>query len=122
MYVASGLLFLAIMIGAVLFLVLLLRPAQSMAVAVGGQRATECPPGTGAPACFRFDVTNTGERDGVAICVVTPAPQTEATFVNGSRTADVVLSAGEVRQIYAKVTPAGGGDTVYAPTIACTAP
>lgn len=117
--VSSVLLGVGILVGVVLLLLLAVRPPSAMSVAVGGQQPTSCPPGSGAPACFRFDVTNTGERDGVASCFATPATGTEASFVNGSRVADVTLSAGQVQPIYVKVTPAEGEDTVLAPMVVC---
>ncbi|MEX0985253.1 MAG: hypothetical protein WD096_09415 [Actinomycetota bacterium] len=118
-YVASVLLAIALLTAGVLLFLLTLRPAPIMTVAVGGQQATGCPAGAGAPACFRFDVTNTGTRDGTAACFVTSAPSTTASFINGSTVAQVLLKAGEVKQVYLKVSPDGGGDTVFAPTLEC---
>jgi hypothetical protein len=118
-YVVSALLGVALLTGAILLMILILRPAQQMTVAVGGQQATTCPAGSGAPACFRYTVTNTGDRDGIATCAVSPAAETVASFINGSRTAQMPLSAGEVQEIYVKVSPSGGGDTVLAPTVVC---
>ena len=119
MYVASSLLAVAILAGLILVTILVVRPSMEMTIAVGGQQPTECPAGTGAPACFLFDVTNTSERSGVAGCIVTPAADTDATFTNGSRVQDVPLSAGEVQEVYVKVTPTGGGDTVVEPMLVC---
>ena len=119
MYVTSVLLGIGLLAGFVLIMLLLFRPPQALTIAVGGQQPTACPAGSGAPACFRFDVTNTGERDGIASCIATPATGTEASFINGSRAADVPLSAGEVQQVYVKVTPAEGEDTVFAPLLVC---
>jgi uncharacterized protein (DUF58 family) len=119
MYLASSLLAVALLTAVVLLMLLVLTPPREMTVAVGGQQPTECPAGSGAPACFQFDVTNTSERDGVAGCLVTPAAKTEASFLNGSRIQEVPLSAGEVQEVYVKVTPAEGGDTVFAPLLVC---
>jgi hypothetical protein len=117
--IASGLLGVGVLIALVLITLLVVRPPGEMEVAVGGQQPTTCPPGSGAPACFRFDVTNTGERPGTAACIATPEPGTEASFLNGSRVAEVPLSAGEVQQVYVKVTPEDGTDTVFAPYVVC---
>ena len=118
-YVATSVLIVAVATGSVLVVMLAVRPPTSMKVVVGIPHATACPEGAGAPACFRIDLSNTGERDGVARCIVTPAPATVASFINGSRVNDVPLSAGQVQQLYVKVTPSGQGDTVYAPDIMC---
>jgi len=121
MYGASALLGLAILIGLALLLILIIRPPQPLTVAIGQLQATECPAGSGAPACFQFDVTNTGERNGTARCTVTPASETAATFINGSRSVEAPLAAGEAQRFYVKVTPTGQGDTVYEPVISCKA-
>jgi len=118
-YVVAVLLAIALGVFAVLLFLLTVKPAVTMSVAVGNQTPTECPVGSGAPACFRFDVTNTGARDGVASCVTTPTGATSAQFANGSRTAEVLLSAGEVKQVYVKVVPIEGGDEVFAPLLVC---
>ena len=119
MYIASSLLVAALLAAGVLVMLLVVTPPRQMTVAVGGQRASECPPGSGAPACFEFDVTNTSQLDGSAVCHVTPAPETTASFLNGGTIQDVPLSSGEVQQVYVKVTPAEGGDTVFTPMLVC---
>jgi hypothetical protein len=119
LYVASALLGIALLTTVILVMLLVLRPATAMTIAVGTAQPTECPPGSGAPACFQFDITNTGGRNGIASCIVTPAARTNASFLNGSTVLEFPLTGGEVQQVYAKVTPSGGGDTALAPIVIC---
>ena len=112
----------ALFIGFVLVLLLAFRPpSQEVKVEVGAPQAEPCPVegAEGATACFRFDVTNTGQADGVATCLVTPAIGTEAQFANGAPSVGVRLQAGEVKSVYTSVIPAEGGDEIRAPTLSC---
>ncbi|MGE5226575.1 MAG: hypothetical protein ACM3OO_06840, partial [Planctomycetaceae bacterium] len=76
-----GLLIGAVVIGAMLVLLLATRrPSTEIRFEVGQPVGTQCPQGTGAPACFRFEVRNMGGGDAFAFCTVDPAPGTQASF------------------------------------------
>ncbi len=110
-----------LLVALILLLLLTLRPSNGqMTLAIGEPHAEECPVGSGAPACFRFDVTNTGQADGVATCFAMAATGTEAVFANGADSVGVRLGGGEVKGVYVKVTTLGS-DEVLAPALRCDA-
>lgn len=110
----------ALLAAIVLFMLLILRPpGTEMRIAIGPAAAEPCPVESGGTACFRFEVVDTGDADGVATCTTTPAPGTEAVFANGAETVGVRLQAGETKGVYVKVTPAPGSDQVGAPALNC---
>ena len=123
--VVAGSIVLGIAVFVMFVLVLLLAfrpPSTVVTVEVGAPQAEQCPVvsgGEGATACYRFDVTNTGQADGVATCLVTPAVGTEAQFANGASSVGVRLQAGEVKSVYTRVIPADGGDEIRAPSLSC---
>jgi hypothetical protein len=106
-------------VAAILVVLLVTRPeAEPITLAVGPANAEECPPGAGAPACYRFDVTNTSPTEGIATCATAPVGDTEAFFVNGASSVNVRLASGETKQVYVKVTVVKG-DEVVAPMMSC---
>lgn len=119
-YVAFVVLLAGLAAGLTLFLLLATRPANhSVSYRVAAPLADDCPVGQHATVCYRFDVTNTGDRVGLARCAVTPGPGTRALFPNGNPVTNVLLGAGETRGVFVNVT-AQGTDTVTAPRIACS--
>ena len=120
--VAIGSVILGVMlvVAVILLMLLVLRPpSATMRVAIGPAAAEPCPVESGGTACYRFEVANTGQADGLAECGTTPAPGTEAVFANGASVVDVRLQAGEIKGVYVRVTPAAGSDQVGAPALDC---
>jgi hypothetical protein len=106
-------------IAIVMVILLAIRPESGpITIAVGPPHPEECPVGSGAPACFRFDVTNTGTTDGVATCATAPVTGTDALFVNGATNVAVRLAPGETKRVYVKVSVVKG-DEVVAPMMSC---
>lgn len=119
-YVAFVVLLAGLAAGLTLFLLLATRPAShGVSYRVAAPVADDCPVGQRATVCYRFDVTNTGDRVGLATCAVTPGTGTKAVFPNGNSTTNVLLSAGETRGVFVNVT-AQGTDVVTSPRVACT--
>jgi len=117
-YVAIVVLAVALVAGATLFGLLVARGnTQVPAFAVTGPHAASCPVGS-APACFGFQVSNSGGTQGTAFCIVTAALNTTALFLNDQRSTGVLLSPNETRTIYVKVTPTKG-DLASAPVMLC---
>ena len=115
-----GLLIAAVVVGAMLVLLLATRrPSAEIRFEVGQPVGTQCPQGTGAPACFRFEVRNMGGGDAVAVCTVDPAPGTQAAFEGDASVLKVLVPSGQTQAISVHVNPIGG-DSVSAPAVACT--
>ena len=118
-YAAIVALVLVLAAGLALLLLLTIPPGGSDArFAVSGPRAAPCPPGSGAPSCAVFTVTNTGGRTGKKTCVVTPTSGTEAYFLNDDRFTTLTLAPNETQTLYAKVRPTEG-NVVHSPVMNC---
>jgi hypothetical protein len=117
----SVLLLAAIATAAVL-IALQLRPDAPVRFAWGDAEGTECPQGVGAPACFRFIVTNLGNRPSGVRCEVSAPGGADATFLNGSPGYESVgaLEPGGGVELTVKVDP-GEDDTAPAPSLSCAA-
>jgi hypothetical protein len=119
-YAAIVCLVVAVGAGVGLFYLLAARePVARASYAVGEAIAAPCPPGSGAPACYTFDVTNIGSELGSAECTTFSAEGTAALFTNDKPTSLVTLLPDETRQIYVKVV-ATGGDVIRAPSLICS--
>lgn len=119
-YVAMITLVLAVGTGIGLFYLLTAgEPSASATYTVSGASAAPCPPGTGAPACFTFGVTNSGGERGSANCTVMGAAGTAASFANDEAVAQVALLPNETREVYVKVIVAGS-DVIRSPSLVCT--
>jgi hypothetical protein len=96
--------------GAVSAPVLDMHPAESV----------DCPFGTGAPVCYRYEIANTGNAAGFVHCEVTPTGDTTALFFNGETVWDSVveLDDGNAMQLDVQVK-AGSDDVVTAPSVRC---
>jgi hypothetical protein len=114
-----------LLIGAVVVaaaLVMLLatrRPSTAIRFEVGQPNGSECPQGTGAPACFRFDVRNMGGGDAFAFCTIEAAPGTQAAFDNDVSSLRVLVPSGQTRIVMAHVS-AIGSNSVSAPAVRCS--
>jgi hypothetical protein len=110
----------AVVVAATLVMLLVTRqPSTEIRFEVGQPIGSECPQGTGAPACFRFDVQNMGGGDGVALCTIDPAPGTQAAFEGDAPTLDLLVPSGQTRVVSVHVN-AIGGNSVSAPAVGCT--
>ncbi|HEX6845137.1 MAG TPA: hypothetical protein VF235_08485, partial [Actinomycetota bacterium] len=119
-YAAILALVVAVGAGIGLFALLTARePGGAAAFIVSEAVAAPCPPGTGAPACYTFDVTNTGNQRGSANCTAVSAEGTTALFANDQPTSQVALLPNETREVYLKVVPTGS-DVIRSPSLTCT--
>jgi hypothetical protein len=119
-YVAVAALVLAVVVGVLLFVLLSTRQSSEVAsFVVTSQEATPCPAGSGAPACYSIEVTNVGTATGRATCVITPAADNEALFLNEERSSEIVLIPNETRPILVKVIPTGASSIAGAPLLSC---
>jgi hypothetical protein len=117
--VLSVLLLIAIAAGAIL-VALQLRPDAPVRFAWGEAEGTQCPEGVGSPACFRFVVTNLGNRPAVVLCAVSAADGARAAFLNRTTTYESLqpLEPGADLELTVKVDPSEE-DTAPAPALAC---
>ena len=119
-YALTVVLVLAIAVLAIL-LALQVRGEKPPRFDVGAADGIECPIGEGTPACFRFTVTNLGNRPSLVECTVT-ADAGRATFLNDQPvyTSSAPFEPGIAEQLIVKVDQ-GDRNTVTAPILLCTA-
>jgi hypothetical protein len=112
---------LASVAAAAILIAIQLRPDAPIRFGWGDAEGTECPLGVGAPACFRFVVTNLGNRPSGVRCVVSASGGAEAAFLNRSTVYESVvpIEPGGGLELTVKVDP-GSGDTAPAPSLSCT--
>jgi hypothetical protein len=120
-YVLSIALLLAIAAAAVL-IALQLRGDAPVRFDAAPPQGVECPPGEGTPACFRFTVTNLGNRPSIVRCEILAQEGTNATFLTN---APVYVSAvpfdpGVPEELLVKVD-ANPDDIVTEPVLVCRA-
>lgn len=111
-----------IAIGLALFALQAHGPMARAEFTVASGEGVDCPVGSGAPTCFRFDVTNTGAGAGRLECIIAPEGEGSAVFTASGE--NLYLSAGPVPveatyPMYTEVTQATGQTTVEMPTVAC---
>ena len=119
--VLSVLLLLAIA-GAAILVALQLRPDAPIRFAWGEPEGVDCPQGVGAPACFRFIVTNLGNRPSGVLCDVWAGAGAHAQFLNGSPVyrSVVPVEPGGGLELTVKVDPGPEG-TAPSPSFSCRA-
>ena len=119
--ILSGVLLAAIAAGAIL-LAIQLRPDAPIRFAWGEPEGVDCPEGVGTPACFRFVVTNLGNRPSDVRCRASAAEGARATFLNGSPTYESVfpVEPGGGLELTVKVDPGVTG-TAPEPSFSCRA-
>jgi hypothetical protein len=120
-YALSIALLLAIAAAAVL-IALQLRSDSPVRFDAGQPVGVECPAGEGTPACFRFSVTNLGNRPSIVRCEIIAEAGTKATFLTN---APVYVSAapfepGVPEELLVKVD-ANPDDIVTEPMLMCRA-
>ena len=72
---------------------------SSASFEVAVPEAVECPFGSGAPVCYRYNVTNTGDAPSFVRCELTPAGDTTAVFGNGSTSYESPIEMGSRRRL-----------------------
>lgn len=119
-YVAFVLLLLAIGVGIGLLATAWNRSTGGARIAVSEPEAQECPTGEGAPACFRFEITNVGTEASQVACMVRSSDGLLATFLNDDPNFRYTnqLDPGTSFAVFTKVVPAGAVD-VGAPVVEC---
>jgi len=117
-----SLMLLAAIGGALVLLALHLQPDAPVRFGWGEPEGTDCPEGVGAPACFRFNVTNLGNRPADVRCDVSAPDGGEATFLNGmtAYASDEPVEPGAGFELDVRVV-ANADATVPTPSLACMA-
>ncbi len=89
-------------------------------VGVGQAESIDCPSGSGAPVCYRYEVVNSGTATAFVRCAVIPGGDTTAVFGNGETSYEGVtgLEPGEDWLLYVEVE-AGPTDVVTEPMVDC---
>lgn len=114
---------------------LIVLGATLVVLAVGGTRlssasfevaaaeAVDCPFGSGAPVCYRYNVSNVGDAPSFVRCELTPAGDTTAVFDNGSTSYEspVEMKAGDVYRMYVKIEAGPSGSVTSSPMVGCAA-
>jgi hypothetical protein len=105
-------------------LVLQTRGPQSAAVfEVATGEAVRCPAGSGAPVCYRFDVTNTGQGPAPLRCAVAPAQENSAVFTASGTSlyrSDALVLPSDSYPLYTEVEAGEDEkDTIERPVVAC---
>ena len=87
---------------------------------VGQAESVECPFGSGAPVCYRYELVNSGSAGAFVRCEVIPGGDTTAVFGNGETSYEGVtaLEPGENWLLYVQVE-AGTTDVVTEPMVGC---
>lgn len=111
-------------IGLALFALQARAPLAHAEFTVAAGEGVECPVGSGAPTCFRFDVMNTGAGAGRLECIVAPQGDGDGSAVFTASGEDRYLSAGAVPveatyPLYTEVTQTAGSTQVEEPAVAC---
>jgi hypothetical protein len=119
--VLSGVLLAAIALATIL-VAIQLRPDAPIRFAWGDAEGVDCPQGVGSPACFRFVVTNLGNRPSGVRCQASASEGARATFLNGAPTYESALPVepGGGLELTVKVEPGVTG-TAPAPSFSCRA-
>jgi hypothetical protein len=117
-----SLLLIVAMAAAAILLAIQLRPDAPIRFAWGDPEGVDCPQGVGTPACFRFIVTNLGNRPSGVQCHASVSEGARATFLNGAPTYEslVPIEPGGGLELTVKVDPGVEG-TAPAPSFSCTA-
>jgi hypothetical protein len=120
-YVLTIALIVAVAGGGVL-VALQLRGDTPVRFDVSPAQGGECPSGVGTPACFRFTVTNVGNRPSLVRCEVSAEAGRRATFLTDSPiyVSAAPFEAGIAEELWVKVD-AGQDDIVTAPALVCAA-
>jgi hypothetical protein len=120
-YILTVVLIVAVAAAAVL-IALQVRGDTPVRFDVSAAEGEECPAGEGTPACFRFTVTNVGNRPSRVRCDVTAEAGRRATFLGDSPvyTSSAPFEPGIAEVLIVKVD-AGEEDTVTAPSMTCSA-
>jgi hypothetical protein len=119
-YVAFVMLLLAVGVGLGLLATAWNRSTGGARIAVSRAEPQECPTGEGAPACFRFEITNVGSEASQVACTIRSSEGLLASFLNDEPDYRYTnqLDPGTSFSVFTKVVPAGAVD-VGAPIVEC---
>ena len=109
-------------IGIALFALQARGPVGAAEFVVETGSAVDCPAGSGAPVCYRFDVTNAGAGAGELECLVMPIGGGKAVFTaSGSEVyrSEGPVTVGDTYPLYTEVRASGGETEVGRPDVAC---
>jgi hypothetical protein len=109
-------------IGVALFTLQARGSVGSADLVVASGEAVDCPSGSGAPVCYRFDVTNAGGGAEPMECLVIPAGGGEAIFTASESDlyrSDGPVAVGDTYSLYTEITAGDGEADVGRPEVAC---
>ena len=112
-------------IGIALFALQARGPVGAAEFVVETGSAVDCPAGSGAPVCYRFDVTNAGAGPGALECTVMPIGGGDAVFTASSTAvyrSEGPVTVGDTYSLYTEVRAAGDEAEVGRPGLACRSP
>jgi hypothetical protein len=94
---------------------------SSASFEVAAPEAVECPFGSGAPVCYRYNVTNTGDAPSFVRCELTPAGDSTAVFGNGSTSYEspIEMAATDVYRVYVQIEAGPSGEVTSPPMVGC---
>ena len=116
------LLFSGVGVGVMLFVFQARGPVAAAEFMVAPPIAVGCPTGTGAPVCYRYDVTNVGGGADSMRCVVVPLGGAAATFTASESSTYQSPRPVEPDQTYPMLVEVDAGDEKEiegAPSIGC---
>ena len=110
----------ALILVTVFLISLVVRSHVSASFTIAPLRASPCPSGGGAPACYQAVVTNTGRGPARMQCSVAPGQGTSALFLSDLPTyqSASAIVPGQSQTLWIKVD-AGDGGTVTTPSVTC---
>ena len=117
-YIALGLLVVGLVTGLSLFLLLATRPHSSSASIDVASIPTTCPPGTRAPTCYSFTVTNTSGNAVFASCTLVPAQGTRAMFEDKGTVENFGLVSQGIK-VFLVTVAADPGSSTGPPSMSC---
>ena len=119
----TGILLLALAVGAMLFVSLVRAPASHAAPNISEAKAFSCPVGAHVPVCYQFVLTNVGSASGQFGCRVHPAEGTSAVFDTGASTyvvpVDGPLPVDQNITLTVLTDTLNGNDVVGVPQVGC---
>jgi hypothetical protein len=119
-YIALGLLVVGLVTGLSLFLLLATRHHSTGASIDVSSLPTTCPPGTRAPTCYSFTVTNASGKAVFASCTLVSEQGTHAMFEDKGTVENFTL-VGEGIKVLLVTVAADPGSSTAPPSMSCPA-